>query len=80
MGEKVLSLSYSSTILGPPPCNEELILMDKLKSGFLRWNLLPVQMPTSATSKQGLGREVRAALLRVRTGPEFPKDNLRELT
>ena len=38
------------------------------------------QMPTSATSKQGLGREVRAALLRVRTGPEFPKDNLRELT
>ena len=39
-----------------------------------------VQMPTSATSKQGLGREVRAALLRVRTGPEFPKDNLRELT
>ena len=39
-----------------------------------------VQMPASATSKQGLGREARAALLRVRTGPECPKGNLRELT
>ena len=38
------------------------------------------QMPTSATSKQGLGREAWAALLRVRTGPEYPKGNLRELT
>ena len=38
------------------------------------------QMPTSATSKRWLGREVQAALLRVRTGPECPKDNLRELT
>ena len=38
------------------------------------------QMPTSLTSKQGLGREARAALLRVRTGPECPKGNLRELT
>ena len=34
------------------------------------------QMPASATSKLGLGREVRAALLRVRTGTEA---NLREL-
>ena len=38
------------------------------------------QMLASATSKQGLGREVRAALLRVRTRPECPQDNLRELT
>ena len=38
------------------------------------------QMPTSATSKQGLGREAWAALLRVRTRPECPQDNLRELT
>ena len=38
------------------------------------------QMPSPATSKQGLGREVWAALLRVRTGPECPEDNLRELT
>ena len=38
------------------------------------------QMPAPATSKQGLGREARAALLIVRTGPECPKDNLRELT
>ena len=38
------------------------------------------QMPTSPTSKQGLGREARATLLRVRTGPECPKGNLRELT
>ena len=38
------------------------------------------QMPASATSKQGLGREAWAALLRVRTGPECPKGNLRELT
>ena len=32
-----------------------------------------VQTPESTTSKQGLGREVRAALLRVRTGPECPE-------
>ena len=35
------------------------------------------QTPASATRKQGLGREVWAALLRVRTGPECPKGNLR---
>ena len=34
----------------------------------------------SATSEQGLNREVPAALLRVRTGTECPEDNLRELT
>ena len=41
-----------------------------------------VQRPASATSKRGLGRETRtrAALLRVRTGPECPEGNLRELT
>ena len=39
-----------------------------------------VQMSASATSKQGLGREAWAALLRVRTRPECPKGNLRELT
>ena len=38
------------------------------------------QMPASATSKRGLGREAPAALLRVRTGPECPKGNLRKLT
>ena len=38
------------------------------------------ETPASATSKQGLGREARAALLRVRTGPECPEGNLRELT
>ena len=38
------------------------------------------QMPAPATSKQGLGREARAALLRVRIGPECPKGNQRELT
>ena len=32
------------------------------------------------TSKWGLGREAQAALLRVRTGPECPEGNLRELT
>ena len=34
-----------------------------------------------ATSKWGLGREAWAAssVLRVRTGPECPEDNLREL-
>ena len=37
-------------------------------------------MPASATSKWGLGREALAALLRVRTGPECPEGNLRELT
>ena len=39
-----------------------------------------VQMPEYTTSKRGLGREAPAALLRVRTGPECPKRNLRELT
>ena len=38
------------------------------------------QTIASATSKWGLGREARAALLRVRTRPECPEDNLRELT
>ena len=33
----------------------------------------------STTSKWGLNWEVQAALLRVRTGPECPEDNLREL-
>ena len=39
-----------------------------------------VQMPAPTTSKRGLGREARAALFRVRTRPECPKGNLRELT
>ena len=38
------------------------------------------QRHTSATNKWGLDREVRGALLRVRTGSECPKGNLRELT
>ena len=38
------------------------------------------QMLVSATSEWELNREARAALLRVRTGPECPEDNLRELT
>ena len=38
-----------------------------------------VQTPASATSKRGLGREARAAVLWVMTVPEYPKDNLREL-
>ena len=38
------------------------------------------QTPASATSKRWVGREAWAALLRVRTGPECPKGNLRELT
>ena len=37
------------------------------------------QMLAFATSKWGLGREMWAALLRVRTGPECPEGNLREL-
>ena len=39
-----------------------------------------VQKSAPATSKRGLGREVQAALLRLRTRPECPKGNLRELT
>ena len=38
------------------------------------------QMPASTTSKWGLGREMQAALLRLRTGPENPEGNLSELT
>ena len=36
-------------------------------------------MLVSAPSKRGLNREARAALLRVRTRPECPEGNLREL-
>ena len=39
-----------------------------------------VQMPAPTTSKQGLGREAWAALLRIRTRPECPEGNLREKT
>ena len=38
------------------------------------------QRLSSTTSKWGLNREAQAALLRVRTGPEHPEGNLRELT
>ena len=38
------------------------------------------QMPAPTSSKWGLGREVQAALLRVRTWLECPEGNLRELT
>ena len=37
------------------------------------------QILAPATSKWGLGREAQAALLRVRTRPECPEGNLREL-
>ena len=40
------------------------------------------QRLASTTSQWGLDREVQAtgSVLRVRTKPEYPKDNLRELT
>ena len=38
------------------------------------------QMPASTTSKRGLGREARAALLRVRIWPECPEGKLSQLT
>ena len=38
------------------------------------------QMRASSTSKWGLDREEWAVLLRVKTRPECPKSNLRELT
>ena len=45
-----------------------------------QWRSSPeAQMIASTTSKQGLNREARAAFHRVRTGPECPEDNLREL-
>ena len=37
------------------------------------------QMLTSPTSKWGLDKEARAAVFWVRTGPEYPEGNLREL-
>ena len=37
------------------------------------------QRHTSATNKWGLDREVRGALLRVRTGPEHPESNQKSL-
>ena len=47
-----------------------------LHSGFP----LPLSLIFLHSVKRGLGREVQAALLGVRTGPECPKGNLRELT
>ena len=38
------------------------------------------QTLAAATTKQGLGREARAALLRVKMEPEYPKGNLSKLT
>ena len=38
------------------------------------------QTPAFPIKKRGLGREAWAALLRVRTRPECPKGNQRELT
>ena len=38
------------------------------------------QTPVPATSKPGLGREARTALLRVRIWPECPAGNLSKLT
>ena len=38
------------------------------------------QTPASMTSKWGRNREEQAALLRVRTGPECPEGNRRELS
>ena len=39
-----------------------------------------VQMPASTTNKRGPNKEAQAAFLRVRTRPECPEENLRELT
>ena len=50
--------------------------------GFTRIVLAPsgeaAHTPVPATSKRGLGREVWAALLRVRTRPECPEGNVRD--
>ena len=59
--------------------NKSIIKTHKLRAQ----QQLPVeQQPTlsSPTRYQGREREERAALLRVRTRPECPKGNLRELT
>ena len=37
-------------------------------------------MPASVTSKWGWSREEPAALLRAKTGPEYPEGNWRELS
>ena len=47
---------------------------------FVPFPVQAAQTPASTTSKQGLGKEAQAALLRVRTGPECPMGNLRKLT
>ena len=53
-----------------------------MPNGNSQWrsSLRHLQMLASATSKRGLGRKVWAALLTVRTRPECPEGNLRELT
>ena len=42
--------------------------------------LASASITSKSTTKQGLDKEARAAWLRVRTGPECPEGNLRELT
>ena len=54
--------------------NPQIVSLTATRSGEV------AQMLVSATSKQGLNREAWAALLRVRTGPEYPEGNLRTLT
>ena len=48
-----------------------------MPNGNSQWNS---SQDTSTTSKRELDREAGAALLRVRTRPESPEGNLRELT
>ena len=48
-----------------------------MPNGNSQWNS---SQDTSTTSKRELDREAGAALLRVRTRPECPEGNLRELT
>ena len=53
--------------------NPQIMCLTATPSGEVTQTLAP------ATSKRGLNKEARAALLREGTGPESPEDNLREL-
>ena len=53
--------------------NPQIMHQAATPSGEVAWSL------ATTSSKWGLNREVPAALLRVRTGPECPENNLREL-
>ena len=71
--EEFLNLRGQHNQEGKKKTNPQIMHLTATPSGEVAQTLV------STTSKWGPNREVRAALVNVRTGPECPEDNLREL-